>query len=88
VGSPDWWAWRPVWVAVLALALVPLVAAFARVELRRVQASSPSAWRAGVAALLVAAGMAFLARKGFVLGSAPVIGMGLVAGGWGLLRRS
>jgi len=88
VGSAAWWAFRPVWVVLLALMLAPLVMAFARVELRRVVAPSASAWRAGSAAVLVAAGMAFLARKGFVLGAAPVVGMGLVAGGWGLLRRT
>jgi hypothetical protein len=27
-GSPAWWAWRPVWLAALAVALVPLVWAF------------------------------------------------------------
>ncbi|MGI8806379.1 MAG: acyltransferase family protein [Acidimicrobiales bacterium] len=90
-GSAAWWAWRPVWVVLLVVALVPLVFAFARVELRRAAcgAVAPSAFRAGVAALLVATGMAFLARKGFVnpdmpLGL-PVVGVGLVAGGWAVL---
>jgi hypothetical protein len=89
-GSPAWWAWRPVWIVALALALVPLVALFARVELRRAVPPAPSARRAALAALLVAGGLAVLARKGFVnpglpLGL-PVIGGGLVAGGWALLR--
>ena len=92
-GSGAWWAMRPVWLVLLVLALVPLVAVFARIELRRPRpfATAPSGLRAGLAALLVATGMAFLARKGFVnqgmpLGL-PVVGVGLVGGGWALLRR-
>ena len=92
VGSAAWWAWRPVWIVALALALVPLVAVFARVELRRVAAPSASRGRAAVAALFVAVGMAFLARKGFVNPGMPMglpfVGVGLVAGGWALLRRA
>ncbi|MDQ4070665.1 MAG: acyltransferase [Actinomycetota bacterium] len=84
--SPAWWAWRPVWIVALCVALVPLVAAFARLELRRVAPPAPPAWRAVVAATLLAAGMAVLARKGFVLPSLPV-GVGLLACGWTLLRR-
>jgi peptidoglycan/LPS O-acetylase OafA/YrhL len=85
-GSVAWWAWRPVWIVALVLALVPLVVAFARVELRRITPPSPSAVRAGVAAVLLAAGMAVLARKGFV--PAGMVGAGLVAGGWVVLRRA
>jgi hypothetical protein len=89
-GSAAWWAWRPVWILLLAVALVPLVAAFARVELRRTSSPAPSAARAALAAVLVAAGLAVLARKGFVnpgmpLGL-PVVGGTLAAGGWALLR--
>ncbi len=96
-GSAAWWAWRPLWVASLVFALVPLVALFspvevARVELRRAVPAAPSAGRAAVAALLVAGGLAVLARKGFVnpgmpLGL-PVVGGALAAGGWALLRRA
>lgn len=85
-GSAAWWAWRPVWIVALVLALVPLVALFARVELRRISPPSPSAARAVVVALLLAAGMAVLARKGFV--PAGMVGAGLVAGGWAVLRRA
>lgn len=86
VGSAAWWAWRPVWMAALVVALVPLVWAFGRVELRRVPAPAPGAVRSALAALAVAAGLAVLAHKGFV-GPAPLAGGGLVAGGWALLRR-
>jgi hypothetical protein len=75
-----------VWIVALVLALVPLVVAFARVELRRITPPSPSAVRAGVAAVLLAAGMAVLARKGFV--PAGIAGGGLVVGGWAVLRRA
>ena len=43
-GSAAWWAWRPVWFLLLAAAVVPLVAAFARVELRRVVPPAPVGW--------------------------------------------
>ena len=94
VASGEWWAWRPIWILALVVALVPLVALFARVELRRPRSAvaAPSALRAAAAALLVAIGMAFLARKGFVHQGLPMdlpaVGVGLVAGGWGLLRRA
>lgn len=84
-GSPAWWALRPVWVVLLALALAPLVAAFARFELRRAAVAAMPAWRAGIAALAVAAGTALLAGKGFVQPVTPLV---LVAGGWALLHRA
>lgn len=88
VGSAAWWAWRPVWVVALGLALVPLVWAFARVELRQAPAPAPApgAVPAAVAALLVAGGLAVLARKGFV-GLAPAAGGALLVVGSALLRR-
>ena len=86
VGSAAWWAWRPVWIVALSVALLPLVAVFARVEMRRVPPPSLSTARAAVVALLLAVGMAVLARKGFV--PAGMIGGGLVAAGWALLRRA
>jgi hypothetical protein len=90
-GSAAWWAWRPVWLALLAVAVVPLVAVFARVELRRLTPPAPSTVRAALAALLVAAGMSFLARTGFVNPGMPfglpVIGVGLLGAAWALLLR-
>ena len=87
VGTAAWWAWRPVWLVALAVALVPLVWLFARVELRRVPAPAPGGVRAATAALLVAAGMAVLARKGFV-GPPMVVGGGLVVAGRALLSHT
>lgn len=86
-GSAAWWAWRPLWLALLGLALVPFVAVFSRVETARVTSPGPSAARAAVAALTVATGMAFLARRGFVPGGPPVAGVGMLTGGWWLLQR-
>ncbi|MGI8983797.1 MAG: acyltransferase family protein [Acidimicrobiales bacterium] len=86
-GTAEWWVWRPVWLGALAVTMVPLVWAFARVELHlRPAPGAPGCARAAVAAVLVAAGLAVLARKGFA-GPAMVAGGGLVAGGWALLRR-
>ncbi|MCA1683600.1 MAG: acyltransferase, partial [Actinobacteria bacterium] len=82
-GSAAWWAWRPLWVAALALALLPLVAVFARVELARVAARPQPAVRTALAAVAVVAGMGVLAKRGFV---APGAGLGLVTAGWWLLR--
>jgi hypothetical protein len=87
VGTAAWWAWRPAWLLAPAVALVPLVWLFARVELRRVTAPAPGSVGAGVAALLVAAGLAVLARKGFV-GPAMFAGGGLLVAGQSLLRRA
>ncbi|MGH9226447.1 MAG: acyltransferase family protein [Acidimicrobiales bacterium] len=84
-GSAAWWAWRPLWVALLGLALVPLVAVFARFETARLAPRPVSSLRAGVAAALVAAGMAVLARRGFVNASA-VAGCCLLIAGWLALR--
>jgi hypothetical protein len=86
VGSVAWWAWRPAWVVLLGLAMAPLVWAFARFELRKLVAPKVGSVRAVVAAVLIAGGMAVLARKGFV-GPAPAVGGGLVASGWAVLVR-
>lgn len=82
-GSAAWWAWRPLWVAALVVALVPLVALFARVELAKAAPRPQSAVRAGLAAVAVMAGMGVLAKRGFVT---PGAGLALVAAGWWLLR--
>jgi hypothetical protein len=40
-GSGAWWSWRPAWLAVLGLLLVPLLAVFARIESRAGRAAAP-----------------------------------------------
>jgi hypothetical protein len=97
VGSAAWWAWRSVWVVALAAALVPLVWAFARVERgperprerggRRVPGAGRGWVSAGVGEILIAAGLAVLARKGFA-GPSMVAGGGLLLAGNAVLRRA
>jgi hypothetical protein len=48
-GSATWWAWRPAWIAALALFLVPLLAGFSRLETGRVGVTAPTTRRAGLA---------------------------------------
>ncbi|MGI8684983.1 MAG: acyltransferase family protein [Acidimicrobiales bacterium] len=90
-GSGWWWLLRPLWLGLLALVLVPLVAVFARVESARVAPSTPRPGAALAAAVLATAGMAFLARRGFVAPGMPwrlpVAGVGSLAVAWWLLRR-
>jgi hypothetical protein len=71
VGSPEWLALRPVWLAACAGALVPLVAAAASLELRLPGArtgdriTSPSArWAGWVGAVVALAGLLDLALAG------------------------
>jgi hypothetical protein len=89
-GSVTWWAWRPLWLALCAAALVPLVAGFARVETAGGRRSRPCGARAAVAALIATLGMALLARHGFVApgmpARLPLVALALVGGGWWLLR--
>ena len=89
-GSAAWWALRPVWLALLAVAIVPLVAVFARFESARLAPRPASSARTAVAALIITAGMAVLARKGFVAAgmplNLPLVGVGLLLTGWFVLR--
>lgn len=65
-GSGDWWSARPLWLAVLAIALIPFVLVMARFERPRIVAGAPvaPAWRQVVGALAVCFGLAFLALRG------------------------
>jgi len=88
-GSAAWWAWRPVWVVLLALALVPLVAIFARVETARLATSAVAGWRAVAAAVAITAAMGMLARRGFAVpgmpAGLPLVALGLLGAGWWLV---
>ncbi len=71
VASLGWWLLRPVWFAVLAVVLVPLLAALGRVERaglgRRRPVGTPHAaasWAAGLGAAWVVLGMSGLALCG------------------------
>ena len=66
-GTGTWWATRPVWLAVLLVALVPLVLLFARFERPPAVpegATSPPAWRLVLGAGAVCFGLALLAYDG------------------------
>jgi hypothetical protein len=89
-GSAAWWAWRPVWIAMLGVALVPLVMMFARVEAARLAGRVVGNGRAAAAAVLVAVGMGVLAKRGFVSGAGAPAGValvpvGLLGAAWWLL---
>ncbi len=72
-GSGAWWAARPVWLLVYALALIPFALVFGRFE--RGGAGRPiMAWRPVLGAALVCTGLALLALDG------------VAGGGWFGLR--
>ena len=78
-GSAVWWWSRIPWVAVNAIALVPLVLAFGRFERPPpVSAPSASAWRYVVGALVIGGGLALLAGQG--VGGYGPLGLNV----WGL----
>lgn len=97
--SLEWWASRPLWVAVLGLALMGVVAAVGNVEARtRTAASPPPPWRSVTGALAVCAGLVALASGGIggagpfgvrlwpvllSLGGAGLVGIGGRTGGGG-----
>lgn len=68
-GSAVWWAWRPLWIAILGAILTGLVALFARFERPTARKTpsdvriSPVALAGGVAALVI--GLAGFAQFGF-----------------------
>ncbi|NNG17785.1 MAG: acyltransferase family protein, partial [Gemmatimonadales bacterium] len=61
--SGAWWAARPVWLLVYALALIPFALGFGRFE-RGAKGRPIAAWRPVVGAALVCAGLALLALDG------------------------
>ncbi|MFN0008359.1 MAG: acyltransferase family protein [Planctomycetota bacterium] len=88
-GSGAWWATRPLWHAVLAIALFPLVLMFGRFERPKSRTgSSPRATRLLAGAALVCAGLALLALGGVggdgPLGLRPVV-LGITFAGAALI---
>ncbi len=64
-GTRGWWMTRPLWHAVLVVALIPLALVFSRFERPgKARGELPAAWRLVVGALAVSFGMAFLALDG------------------------
>jgi len=64
-GTAQWWGTRPVWLALLALALLPFALVFSRFERPKERTTAPTAaWRQVAGAVLVCAGLAQLALVG------------------------
>ena len=78
-GSPEWWLTRPIWIAVLYAALLPVTLLLAPLErrARAADATAPAAPRLVGGAMLLCIGVALLALFGF--GSAPLPGLDVAA---------
>ncbi len=76
-GSAAWWRVRPLWMAGLVVALVPLVAIFRRLERpAEREGPPPAAWRLVAGAAAVCVGLALLALNG-IGGHGPLDWFGL-----------
>lgn len=78
-GTNEWWLTRPVWIAVLAVLLVPVALPLSALERRgrNPETPVPSATRQVAGAILVCLGIALLAMWGY--GGAPIPGFGVGA---------
>jgi peptidoglycan/LPS O-acetylase OafA/YrhL len=78
-GSGEWWSTRPVWIAFLYAALLPVALLLAPLErrARAADAPAPAATRQIGGATLICLGVALLALLGF--GNAPVPGLDIAA---------
>jgi hypothetical protein len=96
-GSSEWWWSRFPWLAVNAIALIPLVMAFGRFERPRATSGRQApAWRYVLGALMTGTGLALLAAQGVggygrfglnVWGLAlALVGIGVVESRIGALR--
>ena len=79
VGSGQWFALRVPWLAVLAVILAAVVAAFARVEVAapRARGRAPSAWTVGVGVVTCVAALAGIGVSGAEGVIPPVLGLPL-----------
>ncbi|HEY7876225.1 MAG TPA: acyltransferase [Actinomycetota bacterium] len=82
-GSAEWWALRPVWVAILAVVLAGLVAVFARFERPKLDVTSgarpsPTAIASITGVVLLVAGLAGFAQSGFAFASGGMLANPLV----------
>lgn len=92
-GTPAWWAFRPIWICILIVMLLPLIAVFGRFEAgsRTGTARSANAVQASIGACLACVGLTMLALRGIGLDGMPgfdwpavllvVVGTGLSAMG-------
>ena len=72
-----WWALRPLWLAVYALALVPCVLAFGRLERSGGGGRSRPGWLLAGGAVVACAGLALLALGGIAADGAGPLGLRL-----------
>ncbi|WP_419939667.1 acyltransferase family protein [Candidatus Palauibacter sp.] len=73
----SWWAVRPLWLALYALALVPCALAFRRFERSRGGGRSRPGWMLAVGATVACAGLALLALGGIAAEGAGPLGLRL-----------
>jgi hypothetical protein len=77
-GTTEWWLWRPVWVAVLMILLVPIALPLSGFERRgrNPKAATPSAARQVIGAMMICLGVALLAMYGYGGGPIPRLDVG------------
>lgn len=88
-GSGAWWAMRPLWLAIYAILLIPLVLAFVRFEAgsRANGANLPGPWQAMLGALMTCGGLVMMALSGLDAGNVlgvDLLAVGLVVAGVGV----
>jgi hypothetical protein len=71
-GTLGWWLTRPLWMALLAMLLLPLALLLSALErLPRISAATPAVWRQILGAAMICLGIALLALFGFGGGPVP-----------------
>jgi hypothetical protein len=77
-GSAEWWMWRPVWILMLAVVLVPVALPLSTYERRGLKSgsSTPAVWRQILGAILLCLGISLLAMFGYGGGPLPKFTIG------------
>lgn len=72
-GTTEWWLWRPVWILLLAVLLVPVALPLSTYERRGLKSDSaiPPVWRQILGAILLCLGISLLAMFGYGGGPLP-----------------
>lgn len=72
-GTTEWWLWRPAWVLLLAVLLVPVALPLSTYERRGLKTDTaiPPVWRQIVGAMLLCIGISLLAMFGYGGGPLP-----------------
>jgi peptidoglycan/LPS O-acetylase OafA/YrhL len=79
-GTAEWWMWRPAWVLLLAVLLVPVAMPLSTYERRGLKsdAAIPPVWRQILGAILLCLGISLLAMFGYGGGPLPRFMVGSV----------